>query len=164
MAKLEIRDARETDFNTILELNAIEVQQTSEMDLARLQHLHGLAGYHRVAGVGGQVAAFAIAIRSGAPYANDNFSWFAGRMENFMYVDRIVVGANFAGLGVGSALYRDLFAHCRVAGIETVTCEYNIEPPNVASRRFHDKFGFSELGTRHVAGGSKRVSLQAATI
>lgn len=164
MPQLEIRDADESDFGAILALNDVEVQQTSAMDLARLQHLQGLARYHRVAVVDGRIAGFLLAMASGAPYANDNFQWFTGHVGSFMYVDRIVVGAAFAGLGIGSALYRDLFAEARALGLSTVTCEYNIEPPNPASRAFHDKFGFHELGTQWVAGGSKRVSLQAATI
>jgi predicted GNAT superfamily acetyltransferase len=45
-----------------------------------------------------------------------------------------------------------------------VTCEYNIEPPNEASRRFHDKFGFREIGTQWLDDGTKRVSLQAASL
>ena len=164
MAHVEIRDARELDFETILALNDAEVQQTSAMDRARLQHLHGLSSYHRVAVVDGRVGAFLLAMSSGAAYANDNFKWFTDQVGSFMYVDRIVVGADYAGLGIGSALYRDLFSETRARGLPTITCEYNIEPPNPASRAFHDKFGFRELGTQWVAGGSKRVSLQAATI
>ena len=164
MAKILLRDAAETDFENIVLLNAVEVQQTSAMDIARLHHLHDLSSYHRVADVDGQVAGFLLAIRSGAHYENDNFNWFAGRVENFMYVDRIVVGAAYSGMGIGSALYQDLFAHSRVLGLAAITCEYNIEPPNPASRAFHDKFGFRHLGSQRVAQGSKLVSLQAALL
>ncbi|MBT1449783.1 hypothetical protein KJ365_02740 [Glaciecola sp. XM2] len=55
-----------------------------------------------------------------------------------------------------------MFEFARANAIKTVTCEYNIVPPNLASGAFHDKFGFTELGTQWVAGGSKQVSLQAA--
>lgn len=161
---LKIRDATESDFERIVQLNDAEVQQTSAMDLARLQRLHALSSYHRVVEVDGRVGAFLLAMRSGAAYENENFHWFTGKVGDFMYVDRIVVGADLAGMGIGGALYRDLFSHARALGIATITCEYNIEPPNPASRAFHDKFGFHELGTHWVAGGSKRVSLQAATI
>lgn len=162
MTQLKIRDAIEADFESILRLNDIEVQQTSAMDLARLRHLHGLSSYHRVAEVNGRIAAFLLAMRSGAAYENENFNWFTTQVGDFMYVDRIVVGSDFAGLGIGSALYTDLFEHARGWGIPAITCEYNIDPPNPASRKFHDKFGFRELGTQRVAGGSKLVSLQAA--
>jgi len=164
MTTVHLRDATDVDFAGILRLNDVEVLQTSAMDRARLQQLHALSSYHRVAEVDGRVGAFLLAMRSGAPYENDNFNWFTAQVGSFMYVDRIVVGSEFAGLGIGSALYKDLFAHCRRLGIPAITCEYNIDPPNLASRAFHDKFGFRELGTQRVAGGSKLVSLQAALI
>ena len=162
MNAILIRDAVEADFECIVRLNAAQEQQTSAMDLARLRHLHGLCSHHRVAETSGHVGAFLLAMRSGAAYENDNFNWFTAQVGDFIYVDRIVVSHELAGLGIGSALYRDLFAHCRTMAIPAITCEYNIDPPNPASRAFHDKFGFRELGTQRVSGGSKLVSLQAA--
>ena len=139
MADTILRDAVETDFARIVELNAAEVVQTSPMDLDRLRLLHGLAAYR-----------------------NDNFFWFAARYPRFLYVDRIVVDSAFSGLGIGRRMYEDLFGYARSRGIGMVTCEYNIEPPNPASRAFHDKFGFREVGSQYVANGTKRVSLQVA--
>jgi len=162
MTPFEIRDAHQPDFESILGLNDVEVQQTSHMDLDRLRLLDSLSAYHKVAVLDGHVVGFILAIRADAHYSNDNFSWFASRLEDFLYVDRIVVGSAFSGLRIGSGLYRDLFAYARAQGIPSITCEYNIEPPNLASRAFHDKFGFRELGTQRVAGGRKLVSLQAA--
>jgi hypothetical protein len=157
-----IRDACAEDFGAIVTLNEREVQQTSAMDLQRLQELADLSSYFRVAETNGRVAAFLLAMREGAPYLNDNYGWFANRFPQFFYVDRIVVGADFAGRKIGSLLYEDLFDCARTEGINTIMCEYNVEPPNPASKQFHDKFGFKELGRQWVAGGSKLVSLQAA--
>jgi len=140
------------------------VRHTSPMDLERLRWLLGMSAYGKVVETEGQVAAFLIALSEGAPYENDNYAWFAARLPRFLYVDRIVVGARFAGRGLGSRLYDDLFAFARARGIGTITCEYNIDPPNLPSRAFHDKFGFTELGTQWVAGGTKQVSLQAAEV
>ncbi|MBL8262634.1 MAG: GNAT family N-acetyltransferase [Xanthomonadaceae bacterium] len=159
-----IRDITTSDFDAVIALNDAEVQQTSPMDAARLQSLLDMAAYRKVATVDGQVAAFLIALRDGAPYQNDNYDWFASCFPQFLYVDRIVVGARFAGRGIGRRLYEDLFAFARDSGVQTITCEYNIDPPNPASRAFHDRFGFRELGTQWVAGGTKQVSLQAAGI
>ena len=159
-----IRDITSSDFDAVIALNDAEVQQTSPMDAARLRLLLGMAAYRKVATVDGEVAAFLIALRDGAPYENDNYDWFASRFPRFLYVDRIVVGARFAGRRIGSRLYEDLFAFARTSGVQTITCEYNIDPPNPASRAFHDRFGFCELSTQWVAGGTKQVSLQAAEI
>ena len=159
-----IRDVVDTDFEAIVALNDGEVQQTSPMDVNRLRFLVALSSYCKVVTVENKVVAFLIALREGAPYENDNYRWFSERLSTFMYVDRIVVEAGFSGRGVGKKLYGDLFEFARSQRVATVTCEYNIEPPNPASQIFHDKFGFKELGTHWVANGTKRVSLQAATI
>ena len=157
-----IRELVEADFESIVRLNDAEVQQTSEMNLDRLGLLVRISSYCKVATVEGQIAAFLIALREGAPYENDNYRWFASRFPSFLYVDRIVVGAHFSGHRIGSKLYAEMFEFARSHRVDAITCEYNIEPPNPASRRFHDKFGFKEVGTQWVAGGTKRVSLQAA--
>ena len=158
----QLRDAAESDFPAILDLNEAEVLQTSHLDLDRLRSLVRMSAYCKVAVVDRRVAAFLIALRDGAPYENDNFVWFSSRIPHFIYVDRIVVDSRFSGRRIGSRLYDDLFGFSRALGIRTITCEYNITPPNPASRAFHDKFGFRELGTQWVAGGTKQVSLQAA--
>jgi hypothetical protein len=157
-----IRNAAAGDFESICSLNLAEVQHTSPMDAARLGVLDQMAAYHKVGTVNGRVVAFLLAIRSGAPYANDNFEWFARGNASFLYVDRIVVSADARSLRLGSLLYEDLFRFARINAIPLVTCEYNIFPPNEPSRRFHDKFGFREQGTQWVQDGTKRVSLQAA--
>ncbi|QQS55098.1 MAG: GNAT family N-acetyltransferase [Candidatus Competibacteraceae bacterium] len=158
----KLRTVVESDFEMILKLNEMEVQQTSPMDLDRLRSLVRISAYCKVVTVQKQVAAFLIALREGAPYENDNYGWFARRFPNFLYVDRVLVDSQFAGRSIGSKMYSNLFAFARAERIGTITCEYNIDPPNPASRRFHDKFGFKEFGTQWVASGTKQVSLQTA--
>ncbi|HTN33091.1 MAG TPA: GNAT family N-acetyltransferase [Marinobacter sp.] len=157
-----IRNVVESDHKSIVKLNDTEVQQTSEMSFDHLRSLIELSSYCKVATVERQVAAFLIALRDSAPYENDNYRWFSSRFQNFLYVDRIVVGSDFSGRKIGSKLYTDMFEFARLQGIKTIACEYNIEPPNLPSRAFHDKFGFRELGTQWVASGTKLVSLQTA--
>ncbi len=157
-----LRDVSEADLLRVLELNADEVQHTSPMDLDRLRLLHSMASYHRVACVDGEVAAFLLALKDHAPYVNDNYAWFSARYPEFLYVDRIVVDHRFQGRALGSLLYRDLFRFAQAQQVKTITCEFNLVPPNEPSRRFHAKFGFEEVGTQWLAGGTKRVSLQAA--
>ncbi|MBN8734939.1 MAG: GNAT family N-acetyltransferase [Xanthomonadales bacterium] len=159
----QIRTIVESDFPAILRLNEAEVEKTSAMDPDRLAWLLGMSAYGKVTTLDGQVAAFLIALREGTAYDSDNYLWFASRLPSFLYVDRIVVNARFSGRGVGSRLYDDLFAFARSQGVATLACEYNLDPPNPASRAFHDKFGFRELGTQRVAGGTKKVSLQVAS-
>lgn len=162
MQRVSIRNAAVGDYEAIRALNLADVQHTSPMDAAGLAALADLSCYFKVACVDGSVAAFLLAIGSGVPYQNDNFLWFSRRHTRFVYVDRVVVSSEFRGKRLGSLLYEDLFRHARGLAIPLITCEYNIDPPNEASRLFHDRFGFREQGTQWVANGTKQVSLQAA--
>lgn len=156
-----LRDAGEADFPTILRLNEAEVRQTSPLDSAQLEFLHGLACFHRVAVVDGKVVGFLLALPQGTAYRSDNYVWFMSRYPHFIYVDRIVIATEFSGQGIGGRLYRALFRFAGTGATPLIACEYNIEPPNPASCAFHDRFGFREVGQQSLTGG-KRVSLQVA--
>ena len=157
-----LRNVIDTDFDSIMRLNAAEELQTSPMSLERLRLLAKISSFFKVAAIEREVAGFLLAIPDGVPYENENYAWFNCRLPSFLYVDRIVVGAEFSGHGIGSKLYADLFAFARASNVNSITCEYNIEPPNLASRSFHKKFGFKELGIQWVANATKQVSLQSA--
>ena len=149
-----IRDARSADFPAIVALNAESERFLSPMSATRLNQLHAWAAYHRVVEVEGQVAAFLLAFREGAGYDSPNYRWFSERYESF------VAGVH-RGKGFASALYDDVFEFARENGVGTVTCEFDTEPPNEVSRRFHAKFGFQEVGTHSY--NNKRVSMQATS-
>lgn len=159
-----IRATRSGDFPAILALNAESVHYLSPMDEARLMHLDAQAAYHRVVEENGRVLAFLLALCEGADYDSPNYRWFAAAFENFLYVDRVVVAKTHQGQRFGAALYDDLFKFARAEGIVRITCEFDLDPPNEASRKFHARYGFEEVGTQAAAGGSKRVSLQAASL
>jgi len=164
MKDVIIRKAVKEDFPAILKLNEAVVEKTSPLNLERLTWLGNISIYHKVAVVDNQVAGFLLVMRSDADYPNDNFAYFGARFSSFLYIDRIVVGSDYFGLKIGTRLYQDLFAYAKEQNIENITCEYNLEPLNLASQAFHNKFGFTELGTQRVANGSKLVSLQVAKV
>jgi predicted GNAT superfamily acetyltransferase len=152
-------------FAAILDLNEEFVHVLAPLDRGRLELLDSRASYHRVAIDQSGVAGFVLAFGSGAPHDSVNFHWFAARYASFLYVDRVVVSSNCQGSGVGSLLYRDLFAFARQEGYARVTCEIDADPPNPRSERFHERFGFREVGSQqveYVAGRPKRVSLRSA--
>jgi predicted GNAT superfamily acetyltransferase len=164
MYRIAIRDISQGDFERIVELNSAAVQHTSAMDALRLKELQTMANCNWVITVDGTVVGFLLAMRERAGYANPNYDFFAARYPVFLYIDRIVIAPEHAGLKLGTRLYEALFEHARAQGVPVLTCEYNIEPPNEPSRRFHDRFGFSEIGTQALDSGSKWVSLQAAPV
>jgi len=149
----------------ILALNSKMEQYLSVLNGELLSYLRGVAVYHRVIEVGSEgVVGFLLALREGADYRSPNYRWFAERYEEFVYIDRVVIAPSQQGQGLGKLLYDDLFAFARKNGDSMVTLEFDIEPPNEASRRFHAKYGFREVGTQWVADGKKQVSLQVAGV
>ena len=159
-----VREATERDFGAILHLNSEWVHHTSHLDEAALARLHRDSAYHRVVEADGEVVAFLLALREGVDYGSPNYQWFERRGGVFLYIDRVIVDSSYQRGGIARQLYDDLLAFARQTGIRRIVCELDIDPPNEASRRFHDAYGFRELGTQSVAGGRKRVSLRELDI
>ncbi len=159
-----IRPAGLADFPEILALNEEWVQATSRLDERALADLHGQAVYHRVVELDGRVVGFLLAIGPGQPYQSPNYTWFAARYDEFLYIDRVVVAGAQQRRGVGAALYDDLAAFAAAGGFRRLVCEVNIEPPNPGSDAFHAGRGFVEVGTQWVADGTKRVSLRELVV
>jgi uncharacterized protein len=163
--KMEIRDATAADHAAILRLNLESERYLSALHAEKLRQLHAMASHCRVGVQEGEVMAFLLVFREGAAYQSENYRWFADRYPRFLYVDRIVVDERVQGRGWGPALYDDLFSIAVRSDVDIVTCEYDVEPPNAQSERFHARFGFTEVGSQRVSyGGNKRVSLQAAHV
>jgi len=156
----EIRDIAPADFERVLAINEDEVSALSPLDEKSLARLIGEASFCRVLVVEGEIAAFLIALREGANYASVNYRWFAERYPKFLYVDRVVVARSYQRIGAGQTLYAELFQFARDYDVRLMTCEFDIVPPNEASRRFHERYGFKSVGTQHL-GNCKQVALQA---
>ena len=161
---MNLTNATRAHWAQILLLNEGSVHFLSPWSADRLAFLHDHAAYHKVVLDGERVAAFLMAFAPGAPYDSVNYQWFEARMTGFLYIDRVVVAPDARGQGLASRLYRDLFDQARARGMGQVVCEFDVDPPNPVSEAFHRRFGFSEMGKQPVAGGSKWVSLQAASV
>lgn len=159
-----VRDATPADFPAILALNEAFVSVLSPLDGERLARLHAQAALHRVIEQDGRVGAFLLAFREGADYDSPNYRWFAQRHARFLYVDRIVVAGTTQARGAGTRLYSDVHALALRDGVPLITCEFDIEPPNPTSARFHARLGFREVGRQQLDGGGKVVSLQALDV
>jgi predicted GNAT superfamily acetyltransferase len=159
-----LRDATPADFAAILALNEAFVSVLSPLDAARLAQLHAQAALHRVIEQNGRIEAFLLVFREGVDYDSPNYRWFAQRYARFLYVDRIVVAADTQARGAGAQLYRDAYALASHDDVPLITCEFDIEPPNPASERFHARLGFREVGRQQLDGGRKTVSLQALDV
>jgi uncharacterized protein len=161
---INIRNATPADFEQILALNKESEHFLSPMNAERLALLHSQVAYHRVVESEGKVGAFLMAHRDSSAYDSENFAWFAQRYTSFLYIDRIAVSNTLQGQGIGRLFYEDLFAFARSQGIPIATCEFDIDPPNPTSKKFHAGFGFKEVGIQTYGVYKKRVAMQALVI
>jgi predicted GNAT superfamily acetyltransferase len=154
-----LRDATPADHAAVLALNERSVHFLSPMDAPRLARLAAAAAYFRMIEREARLAAFLLGFRAGADYDSPNFRWFAARGGDFLYVDRIVVDERDRGRGLADELYADFERCARTLGVTCLTCEIDIEPPNPGSLRFHERWGYREVG-RQAPYGTKIVSLR----
>ena len=159
---MQTRPISDADFAAVLDLNHESVHYLSPLSRDGLEQLLEQAPLHRVLESDGQVLAFIIVLQQGARYGSVNYQWFAQRYPSFLYVDRVVVSRTRQARGAGSVLYREVFSFARQHAFPCVACEYDVQPPNPGSARFHARFGFAEVGRQAVANGCKTVSLQLA--
>lgn len=155
---MTIRNAEHIDYPAILALNEQSVEYLSPLNEPRLTQLASAACYFRVVETSGTVAAFLLGFRKGANYDSPNFLWFDARFDDFFYVDRVVVAPAFRRQKLADRLYDDFESVAHAAGVTRVACEVNIEPPNIASLRFHERRGFREIG-RQPYGNEKTVAM-----
>jgi len=159
MEVIEILDPDFRDTSAMLQLNNEHAQETSLLNLESFNALLGSAFFAR--GVDRGAKAFLIALAHSASYDNPNFAWFqarfAARQKSFVYIDRIIVSHALRGKGIARSMYNELFAAAAEAGIHSVVCEVNIDPPNPASAAFHASMGFTKVGEAAIHGGTKTV-------
>ena len=164
---LSLRPVRDTDSAQLLELNSAAVPAVNNLgpdDLAALI----IASHSAIAVVADTepdtVLGFAILFAAGADYASENYRYFSGRAETFLYVDRIVVAEGHRGQGLGARLYSAVFDAARALPTDVVFCEVNLRPANPESLAFHDRLGFTEIGRQSTKNDTVVVSLLSASV
>lgn len=164
MQEFEIRPLADADIPALVLINDAAypaVPITPESEFAELAAMSSLA---LVAERDGVPQGFVLAMDPGLEYSSENYRWFSERSGSFLYVDRIVLGAQARGSGLGRALYGRVFSAARERGAAEVTCEVNIEPVNPISLAFHAALGFVEVGRQATKGGAVVVAMHAAPI
>ena len=165
MKNIIIRNVRPEELAELHELNQANTPQVGDISMAQMKRLHAMAVYYRVAeSKEGKPVAYLIAFDPAAAYGSENFIFFREHYEKFIYIDRVVVAPEARRTGVATGLYSDLEGFAASRGFDKLTAEYNLEPPNEISARFHAAFGFSEVGKQKTEGGRYTVSLQLKRI
>ena len=81
-----IRDLKKEDYDFVLRVNEENVEVLSPMDRQRLEFYAGIADMFKIVEVNGKQAAFLIAIRDGADYPNDNFSFYSAKYPHLSLI------------------------------------------------------------------------------
>lgn len=153
-----IRPAQTSDLDDMLALNQASVPEVGPLDRARIAELVAGSPWSAVVDLDGNVAGLLIGLVHGADYASPNYQWFSRRHERFAYIDRIALAEAARGVGHGPALYRAFETWAVRHGLPVLCAEVNLEPPNPRSLRFHQIYGFEQVGEQ-VAYGTYRVAM-----
>ncbi|MBT8099165.1 MAG: GNAT family N-acetyltransferase [Gammaproteobacteria bacterium] len=155
-----IRDVCDQDLKEALILNEAVVPAVNSIPLEKLRWFAEEASYFRVAMHEGRLGAFLIGLRPGIDYESENYRWFCANYDDFGYIDRVAVADHARRQGLGTAMYDDFREFLpQTAGV--MTCEIYIDPPAITSIRFHERYGFTRVGTQKNDNGSKEVALMA---
>jgi predicted GNAT superfamily acetyltransferase len=153
-----IRDVREHELESVLELNNSVGTGILALDLQQLHFAFSHAAYFRVAEVAGAVVGFLIAFDETCGYASSNYRWFKERYPAFLYIDRVVVARKQRRSGLGRVFYADVTSFAEVRR-PVLACEVFLEPRNDAVLLFHGTYGFQEVGQRMMEETGLRVSM-----
>ena len=164
MGEMTIRKLEMKDYDRVLELNDESVHFLSPLTNDKLESIISQSEMVNVIEADGRVEAFVLTLKEGKEYDSVNYLWFSNHYDHFLYIDRVVVSLQMQGKGLGNILYESVFNHAKLIGVPYVAAEIDINPPNPGSLKFHEKFGFREVGKQTVAGGKKVVSLQVVKL
>ena len=160
---MKISDVTQGDLEEVWGLNQASVPDVSSVELAEMRWFATHAHYFRVARLEDKLAGFLIGLRPGLSYRSPNYRWFSENYRDFGYIDRVAVSATARRNGVATRLYED-FAASLDAAVSVLTCEVNIRPANESSMRYHERYGFVQVGTQQTEGGKKEVALMEMKI
>jgi len=145
---METRELSEIDVHSMWSINEQGLPgtgQVSEQEVFDLLKLSTLSiGVFREE----ELLGFVICLSPGTDYKSLNYAWFNNKYNNFIYVDRIAVSLDQRDEGIGSKLYEEVIAYSQENAIP-IAAEVNLNPPNPGSMRFHNRFGFEEVGIFH---------------
>lgn len=128
-----------SDFDSIVHLNQNALEGVGPLDNESLSLLVKMADQALVADHDGDIAGFVITLPPGAEYDSSRYRWFEDTLvDNYVYLDRIVVSGEHRRLGVASSLYEEVEGDLPIA--------LEVYESNDVSLAFHESRGFEEIG------------------
>ena len=144
-----IEQATKDDLEFILSLNEDSMPAVSSSNLEMMKHFLVISDYFKVCKVNGEPIGFLIALLPAKDYNSEHYQWFNDKYDSFIYVDRIIFNKSYQKQGYGTILYNDLINSIKNKSLD-IACEINLKPYNEQSIKFHDKYGFKEVGRKDV--------------
>ncbi|MFW2383772.1 MAG: GNAT family N-acetyltransferase [Acidimicrobiales bacterium] len=154
-----IRPYHPDDADAVVALNEANVPDVGPMDGVRMDHLIAEAFLFDLVELDGAIEGVLVVMIEGGAYRSPNYRWFSERHPQFIYVDRIMLSPATRGRGFGDELYERVAAAGRAAGKPVMCAEVNTIPPNPRSLRFHERFGFTEVGRERPYGTDEEVAM-----
>jgi len=128
-----------SDFDTIVHLNQNALEGVGPLDNESLSLLVKMSDQALVAEDAGDIAGFVITLPPGAEYDSSRYRWFEDKLvDDYVYLDRIVVSDEHRRKGVASKLYEEIEGDTPVA--------LEVYDTNDVSLAFHESRGFEEVG------------------
>jgi predicted GNAT superfamily acetyltransferase len=161
---MQIRDIVARDIEKVIRLNESSVKYLSPLSSPQLATLLTQSVYHKIIEINGNIVSFILAFDQNSDYKSPNYLWFKERYDNFIYIDRVVVQNEYRLQGIANYLYQQIFTYAEKNKYEIIACEIDIDPPNMGSLKFHEKYKFREVGKQRPYSGEKEVSLRISRI
>lgn len=136
--QMTVRDIRTSDLDTVVEINQTALEGVGPLDREDLALLVKQADQALVLDDDGDIAGFVITLPTGATYDSSRYDWFENRLDDYIYLDRIVVSEDHRRQGVASRLYEE------IEGDKPVALE--VYDHNEGSLAFHRGRGFEPVG------------------
>jgi predicted GNAT superfamily acetyltransferase len=149
-----LRPIRQHDFDTIIELNQNALEGVGQLDHEGLALLVKQADQALVCEDDGDVAGFVITLPPGSVYDSSRYDWFEARFDDYVYLDRIVVGREHRRKGIASRLYDAVEGDLPVA--------LEVYDTNEPSLEFHRRRGYLEVGELEHAGKTNLMMVRAS--
>lgn len=128
-----------SDFDSIVHLNQNALEGVGPLDHESLSLLVKMSDQALVVDDDGDIAGFVITLPPGTDYDSSRYRWFEDRLvEDYVYLDRIVVSQDHRREGVASTLYEQIEGDAPVA--------LEVYETNDVSLAFHESRGFEEIG------------------
>jgi predicted GNAT superfamily acetyltransferase len=134
-----IREMTHSDFDSIVHLNQNALEGVGPLDNESLSLLVKMSDQALVVDDEGDIAGFVITLPPGTEYDSSRYRWFEDKLvDNYVYLDRIVVSDEHRREGVASRLYEEVEGELPIA--------LEVYETNDVSLAFHESRGFEEVG------------------